>query len=487
MKRAAKVWRTAWKVALAGLATFLLLEAVLTLFPDVFFPQRFYVYDPDMGFRVKPHGRYGTVQANEFGFNDRDYPHQPASGVYRILVLGDSFNWAGGPLGNYTNQLEERFGELLGPGRVEVIAAGYPMTHTVEQLELLKKFGLQYHPDLVVLGFFAGNDFLDAHPQRRRIGFGGTFVDYNTEKDWFFEVLGHPVVLQSRLFAFLDEKWVLWRTQRRVEQERRSAEQARSGEARSNRQAQSDGQVPSADRESSQAPLHSALQEREEHSIINKKPQASGPPEVRRVEKAEATQQQPELGAARSETRSEGRANHQERDGGENQPPPIMTRGEYVDLTRAWAEFARLEEASKFDSHVEYIFSALQEMKSLLDERGIPLLVAALPAEWQVDESLRREMLDKFGLSDSQFHWTRAQDLLSEFCQRRNIEFHDLTPAFGDSVGQGAVLYQPNDTHWNDQGNRLAARVLLEILQPRAVAYVSDQKVQSDRPQPPDR
>jgi hypothetical protein len=37
-----------------------------------------------------------------------------------------------------------------------VINAGYPMTHTGEQLEVLRKYALQYDPDVVVLSFLRG-------------------------------------------------------------------------------------------------------------------------------------------------------------------------------------------------------------------------------------------------------------------------------------------------------------------------------------------
>ena len=196
---------------LSGLLTFLLLELLLLVFNDWVFQSSFYQFDPDIGFRVRPYARYGTAIANEFGFNDRDYPHQPPAGTYRILFLGDSFNWMGGPEGNYTALLERDFEALFGHTRVEVISAGYSQTHTGEQLSILKKFGIRYNPHLVVLGFFAGNDFYDALPNRKRIVVGGTTTDVFLDRDVYWILWGQPMVLQSRLFLFLREKWVVYR------------------------------------------------------------------------------------------------------------------------------------------------------------------------------------------------------------------------------------------------------------------------------------
>lgn len=194
-----------------SLLCFLGAEVVLLVFHEQFFGQSFYIFDPDLGFRVRPYATYGNAQANEFGFNDRDYPHQRQPDVYRILILSDSFNWMGGPEGNYTALLEGMFAAEFGPGRVEVIAAGYSQTHTAEQLALLRKFGLRYNPDLVVLGFYAGNDFFDAHPQRKRIVLGAATTDIYLDRDFYTTFLGRPVVWQSRLWLFLRQKWIEYR------------------------------------------------------------------------------------------------------------------------------------------------------------------------------------------------------------------------------------------------------------------------------------
>lgn len=195
------------KVGAVFVFSFLLLELMLLVFNDAVFRSSFYIFDPDLGFRVRPYAVYGNETANEFGFNDRDYPHEPSAGTFRIEILGDSFNWMGGQKGNYTAILEQNLAEEWGPGKIEVISAGYSQTHTGEQLRLLKKFGLQYQPDLLILGFFAGNDFYDADPKRRRIVVGGATTDIFAGKDLFLNLGGNPLVLKSRLFLYLEEIW----------------------------------------------------------------------------------------------------------------------------------------------------------------------------------------------------------------------------------------------------------------------------------------
>jgi lysophospholipase L1-like esterase len=186
------------------LISLLLLEiSMIVLEPYLF--KGFFQYEPEIGFRVRPY----ALNSNQFGFNDQDYPLEKAPGTYRILVLGDSFGWAGGREHNYTALLEKKFERLFGEHRVDVINAGYPMTHTAEQLLILQKYALQYNPDLVFLGFFTGNDFVDADPNRKRIVVNDVYFDIDKRKE--LTVFGYPIVLKSRFLHFLKQKYQVYR------------------------------------------------------------------------------------------------------------------------------------------------------------------------------------------------------------------------------------------------------------------------------------
>ncbi|MGC9528010.1 MAG: alginate O-acetyltransferase AlgX-related protein [Limnospira sp.] len=183
-----------------AIAPLFLVEVSMILLEPYLF-RGLYQYDPDLGFRIRPHANGN----NEFGFNDRDYPLETEPGTFRMLVLSDSFNWAGGQDGNYTALLENQFQQYYGTHKVDVINAGYPGTHTAEQLALLKKFGLQYNPDLVVLGFFVGNDFIDADPNRKRIIVNDIYIDIDRREELI--LFGYPIIGQSRLWLFIQQKY----------------------------------------------------------------------------------------------------------------------------------------------------------------------------------------------------------------------------------------------------------------------------------------
>ena len=203
---------------------FFLIEVSLTVLDPYLFKGAFQ-YDPDLGFTITPQSNFNGVQSNQFGFNDQDYSLQKPSGTIRVLVVGDSFNWIGGRDGNYVGRLRRKLKEHYGDQSIDVINAGYPGTHSGEQLGLLKKYGLQYNPDLVVLGFFVGNDFLDAHPYRKTIVVNDSLLQIDRNDEHRF--LGFPIILQSRMLLFLQQRYRVYRNAKDIQAKSESGEQPR--------------------------------------------------------------------------------------------------------------------------------------------------------------------------------------------------------------------------------------------------------------------
>ncbi len=94
--------------------------------------------------------------------------------------------------------------------------------HTVEQLAMLKKYGLQYNPDLVILGFFAGNDFRDADPNRKRIIVNDLYVDIDRNKELI--IFGYPIIAKSRLLLFIQQKYQVWHSLKKAKKEAREGQ-----------------------------------------------------------------------------------------------------------------------------------------------------------------------------------------------------------------------------------------------------------------------
>jgi hypothetical protein len=105
---------------------------------------------------------YGFV-LNSRSLRTKEYQERKPPGATRVLAFGDSFTWASGGLPHgqhWTVVLEDRLRLALGH-EVEVLRLGVPATGPAFQYRLWQLEGARLGPDLVVVGFFVGNDFVE--------------------------------------------------------------------------------------------------------------------------------------------------------------------------------------------------------------------------------------------------------------------------------------------------------------------------------------
>lgn len=152
------------------LAVALALEGALRLFwpQDLPFFSSLFVEDPVVGMRHVPHTRApmgsetgGPVQVriNSRGYRGREYAWDAPAG-FRILGLGDSFAFGFGVEEDdtYLARLERG----LSARGAEVINAGLAGMGPDNEARLLAADGPGLRLDLVLVGFYVGNDLMDA-------------------------------------------------------------------------------------------------------------------------------------------------------------------------------------------------------------------------------------------------------------------------------------------------------------------------------------
>jgi lysophospholipase L1-like esterase len=95
------------------------------------------------------------VVINEAGFRGPSHPHEKPPGTTRIVGLGDSvmFGWGVGEGEDYLSVLVSRLNASQGAGAWDAVNTAVPGYNTVMEVETLKKKGLAYAPDVVVVGY----------------------------------------------------------------------------------------------------------------------------------------------------------------------------------------------------------------------------------------------------------------------------------------------------------------------------------------------
>jgi hypothetical protein len=177
------------------LAAALALEGALRVFwpQDLPFFSTLFVQDPVVGMRHRPHtrapmasgtGGQVTVRINSRGYRGREYPWAKAAG-FRLLGLGDSFAFGFGVEEDdtYLARLER----ALSARHAEVINAGLAGMGPDNEARLLAADGPGLRPDLVLVGFYVGNDLMDAvtGAERTRLRNGAPMVPDAILERWY--------------------------------------------------------------------------------------------------------------------------------------------------------------------------------------------------------------------------------------------------------------------------------------------------------------
>lgn len=121
--------------------------------------------DPVLHHRLRPgftaNRRGVEFRINALGLKDREYPPTKPAGVFRVLMLGDSFTEGFGLVTPDT--MPKQAERMLAGGRcdrpVEVVNAGVSSYSPILEYLFLRRVGLGLEPDLVVLSF----DMTDVH------------------------------------------------------------------------------------------------------------------------------------------------------------------------------------------------------------------------------------------------------------------------------------------------------------------------------------
>lgn len=300
------------------------------------------------------------------GYLDKEVFNKPKE-IFRILGLGDSFAENSRETNkNYHNFLQQMFDMVYEEKKVEVINAGISCTGPGYYWHILEKYGDSIKPDLVLIGFFVGNDFNDTNFDQIQRGW------YIVEpRDTKKRILGYLRFKNFWLYQFLWRKGIEIRDIKKIDEEL------------------SNGIVKEKGCFS-------------EESFL-------------RIEK--------------------------DRMG-------ICENIKKYDLEKLWVQNSKV------------IF----DIKNWCDKRNIELLIAIFPDQFQIEQDLLQKILKKYNLQEDQVDLRYPNKLILDFCKKNNIHYVDLLESFQEQ-SKFLKLYLIRETHWNEKGNKLAARIIFDYIE----------------------
>jgi hypothetical protein len=284
----------------------------------------------------------------------RPIPTEKPPGTFRIMGLSDSFGWVGDHE-NYHYLLESI---LRDRGfDVDVVNLSVGEFEPSDEYELLRRFGARYDPDLILHGFFVGNDF-DTHR--------GVLRSFRFLSIRPYEDMGG---LRPRNFAFLHWFSRTKKLERNIK-------------------------------------------------LVNQEELAGLPA---------------------------GRYTHEF----------------FLDIERRRMSVCRtsLRVRDRWQPTLD-ILDSIREETSNMNARYVMVIH---PDQFQIEDDLLQELFTTFDYDREAFDLGLPQRFLSAYCDREEIPYVDLLPPFR-ARGSGGGLYLLRDTHYNLDGQELAAKEIADSL-----------------------
>ncbi len=146
---------------------------------------------------------------NSLGFRDREFNVTKPAGVFRILMLGDSYTEGYGvELGeSFSKQLESMLNS--NGGQYEVINTGVGSYSPILEYLVLKYKGIELHPDLVILNFDWSDPYDDKEYSKLAVWNGSDVVavrEQPSEKKSFFASLRYFLSKRSHIYQFFAKR-----------------------------------------------------------------------------------------------------------------------------------------------------------------------------------------------------------------------------------------------------------------------------------------
>lgn len=132
-----------------------------------------------------------------------------------------------------------------------------------------------------------------------------------------------------------------------------------------------------------------------------------------------------------------------------------------IEVRRLWT-CDRTRQA-EFDLVFERVSGFLTTLHGEVEQAGARLVVMLIPDEYQVDDELQASLLEQEGRSADTFDFEAPQRRLGVLLASLGVPTLDLLQPFREA-GASARLYRLRNTHWNVEGNALAAKLLERFL-----------------------
>jgi SGNH hydrolase-like domain, acetyltransferase AlgX len=144
---------------------------------------------------------------------------------------------------------------------------------------------------------------------------------------------------------------------------------------------------------------------------------------------------------------------------------PAFSHDRYLEIEGSRSSIY-LKGNGRFSKSLDRATFYLSQIQTICKEQSIDFIVVIIPDELQVSEDLQREVRDKFypNMDAQKWDMILPNRSLADKLNKLGIHNLDLYEHFAQKASSRR-LYKPRDSHWNIEGNRLAADLITKHVQ----------------------
>jgi hypothetical protein len=144
----------------------------------------------------------------------------------------------------------------------------------------------------------------------------------------------------------------------------------------------------------------------------------------------------------------------------EGKPAPAPLTRLYLEVIRNRLAFYAAKPSAPMERLWTEALGYLDEFDASCREAGVPWALVIIPDEFQVDPAVRGEALRRLGAQASDLDLDGPTRRLLRWASDARVPALDLLSLFRAEHARLGSLYLPSDTHWNEEGNRIAGEAI---------------------------
>lgn len=141
---------------------------------------------------------------------------------------------------------------------------------------------------------------------------------------------------------------------------------------------------------------------------------------------------------------------------------PTFSRPAFLQVVASRMAITHQANRAMFATLLENLKPVLLLFRDAVVKTNAKLMVMLIPDEYQVYPALLREVANQLGQRPEEYDVDLPQSQLVQLLKKNKIAYLDLLPVFRERAKMD-VLYKLQDTHWNIEGNQLAAKELAKF------------------------